>query len=166
LRVERAYEWAAVHFIADPECFLGHGTAYALEVLSAADPERQASREWRLVVLEDAGEMLAIDARREVGQALSRLLNITDGLLGQGMNALVLVTTNEPLGKLHPAIHRDGRCLAQVEFPQLPPAEANAWLERHGSTVRVTRPIGLAELYSILHGKSRDEGGRNGIGFG
>jgi hypothetical protein len=32
------------------------------------------------------------------------------------MRALVLVTTNEPLGQLHPALARPGRCLAEVDF--------------------------------------------------
>ena len=35
------------------------------------------------------------EAKHTAGQALSRLLNLTDGLLGQGRNVLVGVTTNE-----------------------------------------------------------------------
>ena len=62
------------------------------------------------MVLEDTGELLAEDAHTRTGQALSRLLNVTDGVLGQGMNTIVLVSTNEPLGRLHPAIRRAGRC--------------------------------------------------------
>ena len=69
-----------------------------------------ASPSWKLVVLEDSGELLSIDAHERTGQALSRLLNVTDGVLGQGTKAIVLVTTNEPLRKLHPAIRRAGRC--------------------------------------------------------
>lgn len=42
-----------------------------------------------------------------------------DGLIGQGFNLLVLVTTNEPVGKLHPAVVRQGRCLAEIEFGPL-----------------------------------------------
>ena len=42
------------------------------------------------------------------GQGLSRLLNVSDGLLGEGLRAVVLVTTNEPLRRLHPAVVRPG----------------------------------------------------------
>ena len=45
---------------------------------------------------------------------------------------VVLVTTNEPLRTIHPAVSRPGRCAAQVEFTAFPPEEADAWLERQG----------------------------------
>ena len=46
----------------------------------------------------------------------------------QGLRVLVLVTTNEPLRVIHPAVKRPGRCVAQVEFTAFPPDEADAWL--------------------------------------
>jgi hypothetical protein len=59
---------------------------------------------WRLLVLEDAGELIQADARAAAGQGLSRFLNVADGLIGQGLRVLVLVTTNEEVRKLHPAV--------------------------------------------------------------
>ena len=47
-------------------------------------------------MLEDAGELICTSARSQTGQALSRLLNVADGLLGQGGRCLLLITTNEP----------------------------------------------------------------------
>ncbi len=91
-----------------------------------SDPSRRAR--WRLLVLEDADELLRADAKKETGQALSRLLNVADGFLGQGERVLVLITTNEPLGRLHPAVIRPGRCLAEVEFTPLTAAESAAFL--------------------------------------
>lgn len=128
--------------------------SYLLEVLTAADPEPARGREWRLVILEDAGELLSADARERIGQALSRLLNVTDGLMGQGMNALVLVTTNEPVGKLHPAVARPGRCWAQVEFTPLSVREANAWLATQGCEQRVNASATIADLYALAHGRT------------
>lgn len=128
----------------DPDEFLGHGGAYLLDVLTwgGADEER-----WRLLILEDAGELIAADARAVAGRALSRLLNVADGLLGQGTRTLLLVTTNEPVKGLHPATRRPGRCLADIEFAPLSPEEANAWLAKHGHDRRVDRPTFLAELF-------------------
>jgi ATP-dependent 26S proteasome regulatory subunit len=79
-----------------------------------------------MLVLEDTGELLSIDAKERAGQGLSRLLNAVDGLLGQGSRVLLLITTNEELGALHPAVTRPGRCASQVEFFPLSPVEAKA----------------------------------------
>ena len=157
--------WCAPHVITDPEQFLAGGNSYLVEVMTAEDPD-EAPREWRLIVLEDAGELLARDARERTGQALSRLLNLTDGLLGQGMNSLVLVTTNEPIGQMNPAVHRPGRCWAEVEFDALPTREANRWLSRRGSEARVQRPTPIADLYALLRGDAIETEARPEIGFG
>ena len=159
-------EWCAPHVVSDPDEFLASGKSYMLDVLSARDSGPERKRGWKLVVLEDAGELMAMDARDRTGQALSRLLNVTDGLLGQGMNALVLVTTNEPLSRLHPAVHRPGRCWAEIEFEPLSTKEANEWLARHDSSVRVHRPSPVAELYALLRGEDFVREDRRMVGFG
>jgi len=81
-----------------------------------------------LLVVEDADELISRQARDRTGQALSRLLNVTDGLIGQVHPTLVCITTNEPMAELHPAVRRPGRCLADIEVPRLSRAEAAAWL--------------------------------------
>ena len=118
----------------------------------AAAPSRRPSQRAKLIVLEDAGELISADARVSAGQALSRLLNLTDGMLGQGSNVSVLVTTNEPIDRLHEAVARPGRSWAHLEFSELPVESANAWLERNGSADRVDAPATLAELYGIVRG--------------
>lgn len=142
-----AREWAAwcsVHFIMDPNELFGQGGEYMLDVLSWDDDDR-----WRLLVLEDAGELITGDARTVSGQALSRLLNVADGLLGQGTRTLIVITTNGPVRQLHPATRRAGRCLADVEFAPLSVAEANAWLAARGQTRQVDRPTSVADLYAL-----------------
>ena len=142
--------WCAAHYVTDPEQFLA-GTSYLMEVATAHRvPDDPA---WRLVVLEDAGELMAASARSQAGQGLSRVLNLTDGMLGQGVKVVLLVTTNEPLGRLHPAVHRPGRCWATVEFAPFSPAEATAWLATRGVERDVARPMTLAELYELAEGR-------------
>ena len=82
---------------------------------------------------------------------LFRSLNLTDGLLAQGRDVLVGLTTNEPLNKLHPAVVRPGRCLAQIEVGPLGKEEAVTWL---GSKEGVG-PSGatLAQLYALRAGR-------------
>ncbi len=156
--------WCSAHFIMDPDELLGHGGAYMLDVLTWGDGDDDR---WRLLILEDAGELITPDARSVAGQALSRLLNVADGLIGQGTRTLLLITTNEPVKRLHPATRRPGRCLADIEFTPLSVAEANAWLAARGVERRVDRPTPLAELF----GRSSDgplaaESTASAVGFG
>jgi hypothetical protein len=156
-------EWCSAHFIIDPDELLGRSAGYMLDVLSSgADDDR-----WRLLILEDAGELIASDARATTGQALSRLLNVADGLLGQGTRTLLLITTNEPVKSLHPATRRAGRCLADIEFTPFSVAEANAWLEARGRSERVSAPATLAELFGVTDGEPlKAEPSDVSLGFG
>ena len=114
--------------------------------------EAQAAPSWRLLILEDTGELLAADARIQAGQGLSRFLNVVDGLIGQGLRILVLVTTNEEIGRLHPAVARPGRCAANILFTRISPDHANAWLAKRDHDATVTEPLTLAALYAIVEG--------------
>ncbi|MCG8652970.1 MAG: AAA family ATPase, partial [Pirellulales bacterium] len=123
------------------------------------DDEERSDARWRVLVVEDADEMLRSDAKERVGQAMSRLLNIGDGILGQGTRVLVLITTNEPLGRLHPALVRPGRCLANVQFRPFTRSEARAWL---GDDVPPGAEFTLAEL---LADEPRASGGEKTGGY-
>jgi hypothetical protein len=136
-------EWCRFHYVTDPETFFGSSPKYMLDVV--LDEEDDGL--WRLLVLKDTGELIASDAKQQTGQGLSRLLNVVDGLIGQGLRVVVLVTTNEPLGRLHPAVARPGRCAAAIEFAAFCAEEAAAWLERNDAEP-VTRSGTLAALYA------------------
>lgn len=146
-------DWCQVDCVLDPETLFSN-PAYLMEVAlnSASDcscPDKRHQK-WRLLLLEDCDELIRGEAKQHTGQALSRLLNLTDGMLGQGRKVLVAITTNEDLARLHPAVVRPGRCLARIEVPALSHAEASAWL---GTSVGV--PAGgatLAELYALRDG--------------
>lgn len=150
--------WCSTHFVTDPEVFLGSSTSYLLDVLTADSGARdRRAAGWKLIVLEDSGELLTSDAHERTGQALSRLLNITDGLIGQGMRVIVLVTTNEPLGRLHPAVQRSGRCWREIEFQPLSADHATQWLHAEGRPLARTRPTVLADLFALVRGESVEE---------
>ncbi len=167
-------DWCEFQYIVDPDSFFGEHADYLMSVLTQpgyaemADPRVMhhmhmsggyvgaaeedgdgGSKAWRLLVLEDTGELLRPDAKSIIGQGLSRFLNVVDGLIGQGLRILVLVTTNEPIKTLHPAVARPGRCAADIEFERLSTDEANAWLEHAGTAERVERPSLLADLYAL-----------------
>lgn len=130
--------WCQPQYISDPEKFFGESSYMTQVVTTAAvanaGPTLTDAGEpeaiWRLIIAEDCDEYLRATARRDAGAALGRLLNLADGILGQGMNILVLLTTNEEVTRLHPALVRPGRCLAAVEFRTFEPDEASTWLGR------------------------------------
>jgi hypothetical protein len=156
-------DWCDIHYVTDPEEFFGRA-GYMLEVLVNEDDDDDEER-WRLLVLEDTGELLSADAKERTGQGLSRFLNVVDGLLGQGLRLLVLVTTNELLRNLHPAVSRPGRCASAVEFTPFPPEEAAEWLAARGHDPDA-RYRTLAELYARAAGHEPPrESVRRPIGF-
>jgi hypothetical protein len=138
--------WCRPHYVMDPEKLFAEPN-YLLEVAGAhLDGDADDDGRWRLVVAEDCDEYLRADAKLRAGASLGRLLNLCDGILGHGLKVLVLLTTNEDVGRLHPAITRPGRCLSQVEFEPLSPAEARDWLgDRHAAP---EAPVTLAELFA------------------
>lgn len=150
--------WCEAHYINDPEQFLG-SAQYMTNVLvqdeagsfQPAVSARLRDGRWKLVILEDSDEFLSIDAKDRSGQALQRLLNLGDGFLGQGSQCLILLTTNEPIEKIHPAIVRPGRMMADIRFAPFERQEALGWLREKGIENRSVRPeTTLAELYEMV----------------
>ncbi len=141
-------DWCQVDCVLDPER-LFNDVGYLMDIAIGED-DGSAKGRWRLLLLEDCDELIRGEAKHTAGQALSRLLNLTDGLLGQGRNVLVGVTTNEDLERLHPAVVRPGRCMARIEVGSLTRAEAVSWL---GTEEGVGRDgATLAELYALRRG--------------
>lgn len=161
-------DWCSVHYVVDPDQFFG-SAHYMMNVL--LDFGRGQNEKWRLVIIEDADELLSADAKHRKGQDVSRLLNLCDGLIGQGLRILVLITTNEEVGKMHPAIIRSGRCLANLSVGKLAPEDANAWRVAHDMKPlelgRSAPAVTLAELYEELNEFQVKSGGdgRRRIGF-
>ena len=100
--------------------------------------------------MEDSDEFLTADAKKRSGQSMSRLLNLTSGFIGQGLNTLVLITTNEPLENIHTALQREGRCMANVEFGNLTKEEGQAWAEEQKGNPVVEGATNIADLYALL----------------
>jgi len=145
-------EWCDLHYIVDPESFVGPRTEYMTGSLLSAMSDEEAPNgqpKWRLLVAEDTGELLAKDAKTQVSQGLSRLLNMVDGLIGQGLRTMVLITTNEKLEGMHEAVIRPGRTGSVIEFLPFTPDEANEWLLRNRKPCLDDRkPRTLAELFA------------------
>jgi ATPase family associated with various cellular activities (AAA)/Domain of unknown function (DUF5925) len=166
-----AWEWrefCRFEYIFDPENLLGPRADYLSRMIIGGNEseDNDNTQCWRMLVLEDTGELLSMDAKERAGQGLSRLLNAVDGLPGQDSRVLLLITTNEDLGTLHSAVTRPGRCASQIEFLPLTPAEGKSWLTARSNGRGVVTPKGprtIAELYALLEGRCVPD--RSPIGF-
>lgn len=139
--------WCDFLYITDPEQFFNDPQYFFHCVLSdnVTSWRYTNSREnnrWRIIIAEDSGEFLRRGAGQRERQAASRLLNASDGLLGQGLRFLIIITTNEPIGELDEAVCRPGRCLTNLNFGKFSPTAASKWLGRP-----VSSQMTLAELY-------------------
>jgi hypothetical protein len=139
--------WCTTTVVLDPEQLLTNVDYLQEIVLDDGDDDPLA---WNLYVIEDFDEIITASAKDRTGQALSRLLNVTDGIVGQGLQSLFLITTNEPIAALHDAITRPGRCLENIHVDPLTVPEANAWLTQRSSEHRVSKPTSLATLYGLI----------------
>jgi len=144
-------EWCQPHLITDPDRLFAD-SKYLMTVLESElgqcaptiDRPAEGSK-WKVIVAEDADAYLRSTGRSDAGAALGRLLNTTDGLLGQLSRSIVLLTTNEELPRLHPALIRPGRSHTRIEFTRFSAEEAGEWLGTAG--VAPDGGATLAELY-------------------
>ena len=148
--------WCRAEVIVDPEALFGD-PVYMNKVILQDDGEMTGNPEWipppqwRALVIEDGDEFLLSDAKERVGQGLSRMLGLTDGLLGDGLEVLLVITTNVERHDLHPALVRAGRCIARLDFPTFTTTEAQHWLAHHRQPDRkATDGMTLAELYEAI----------------
>lgn len=118
------------------------------------DDEESSEKEapLRLIVLEDSGQFFKKGAGGTPGFA--RFLNMADGIVGQGLRCVFLLTANERVADLEPAIIRPGRCIGVTEFPTFEFKEAWDWLVAHGAPDNQNASPGedqsLAGLYQRL----------------
>jgi hypothetical protein len=170
-------QWITADYIMDPEALFGHSPGYLAQMVlqnePVYDPEddeitEYTSDKWKVLIMEDTGELLREDAKDRAGQGLSRLLNLADGFIGQGLKVLIVITTNEELEALHPAVSRQGRCAAAIHFDSLSSAETVEWAKRNGipTISNISSPRTLADLFALAGSQKKIDVGRKGKALG
>lgn len=136
-------EWCGPSVVTDPDRMLADAT-YLNSIVFGSEGQG-----WLLLVIEDGDEFINVDGRDSKGQAIARLLNLADGIVGQGVNLLTLISTNVNVDQLNPALTRNGRCMANLHFGLFPEDEAREWLEGHGVEAEIEQPMSLADLFAL-----------------
>ena len=118
-----------------------------------------------IFVIEDAEELI-VSRNGQAHSGISMLLNITDGLLGEGLGIQCIATFNTNVANIDSALTRKGRLLSMYEFKPLTPQKATGLLQSiTGEYREITRPMTLAEIYHINGNSNEFREQRRRIGF-
>ena len=116
-----------------------------------------------ILVIEDAENILE-ERRGHHNSAVSNLLGLTDGLLGDCFSIELVCSFNTDISKIDSALLRKGRLIAKYEFKPLIAEKAQALSNSLGNTITIEKDLTLAEIYNLSeHDFSKGE--RKKIGF-
>lgn len=99
-----------------------------------------------IMVLEDADSILVPRAADNMN-AISGLLNLSDGLLGRALDIRIIATTNAVIEDMDEALTRPGRLCRHITTGPLPAAQADALCRKMGVKRPTTWAATLAEIY-------------------
>lgn len=103
-----------------------------------------------VLLIEDAETILRSRKSEMVNvSAVSNLLNISDGIIGDALNILIICTFNQEEDFLDDALLRKGRLKVKYKFSKLNANKANALLRRLGKDVAVNEDTTVANIYGI-----------------
>lgn len=117
-----------------------------------------------ILLLEDAEKVLRSRETQD-NSAISNILNITDGILGDCLNIMVIATFNIEREMIDPALVRKGRLLMEHHFKALDADAANRVLKNMGSDRRTSEPMTLAEIYNSEDNFHKDAEEKKRVGF-
>lgn len=100
-----------------------------------------------IFLLEDAEKVIRSRESQD-NTAVSNILNITDGLLGDCLNIFVIATFNTSRDQIDSALLRKGRLLFEHHFTELSPDKCNKIFKEIGSSKVTDVPLTLAEIFN------------------
>ena len=134
------------YYITDPDIFMNCPDYYYK--LSSKKEDRKS-----LFIFEDCAKYISPETRGSNEAGIAKILNITDGLIGQGQEDLFIFTFNEQKDQIDDAIIRPGRCNKIVKFQKFSHTQGLEWLEENGYNGDTEKEgnFSLADLYSVLN---------------
>lgn len=100
----------------------------------------------KILIIEDAEEILIAGDKRSL--AISNILNISDGILGDIYQLHMIFTFNTAITQIDPAILRKGRLNFKYEFAELEESKARALCEKLNVEYKGYKT--LAEIYNSV----------------
>ena len=100
-----------------------------------------------VLILEDC-EVLLRSRDDVINPFMSTILNLTDGLLGDGLKLKFICTFNTDINQIDAAMLRKGRLKGKYEFKKLPKERANEVCKNLGYPP-INKEASLAEIYNL-----------------
>lgn len=99
-----------------------------------------------IFIIEDCEGLIQNNGVRD--PRLSSLLNLSDGILGDGFGTKFILTFNKDISKVDPAILRKGRLKARYRFDKLCLEKSIKLAKKLGNTNIPTEPMTLSDIYN------------------
>jgi len=99
-------------------------------------------------ILEDCESVIKDRTISDFANAVSAVLNMSDGLMSDIFNGKFICTFNADLNQVDEAILRKGRCFAEYEFGKLSKDKATNLLHKLGHNVNADSEMTLADIYN------------------
>lgn len=116
-----------------------------------------------VLIIEDAENVL-LNRELNQGNAVSNILNLSDGLLSDILNIQIIATYNVKDKQLDSALFRKGRLICDYSFKQLTSDRVNALCKKI-KTKPLNKPATLSEIYYKDEKDFTHLGEREGVGF-
>jgi hypothetical protein len=104
-----------------------------------------------ILIIEDAENVIRdrLDSGQK-NQAVSNLLNLSDGLLGDSLRQPIIATFNCEISKIDSALLRNGRLIVNHEFKKLPVDKAQKLSDTLGVKIEIVESMTLADVYAQI----------------
>ena len=99
-------------------------------------------------ILEDCEQLLEDRGENPFNNAISTILNMSDGLLSDICNIKFICTFNAPISKIDDALLRKGRCAAKYEFGPLCKEKVQVLNDKYNLGHTEIKDMTLAEVYN------------------
>lgn len=96
---------------------------------------------------------------------LSTILNLSDGILGDGLNIKFICTFNADINKLDKAILRKGRLKYKYEFKALTPEKTQELAAELGKEIPEGESLTVGDIYNWEEDNGAERGKAKRIGF-
>jgi hypothetical protein len=100
-----------------------------------------------VIVIEDAEQVIMSREYRN-NDAVSTLLNLSDGLLSDILKIQIICTFNTSITNIDKALLRSGRMIGKYEFKELNRIKAQTLSDDLGYKVQITEPVAISEIFS------------------
>lgn len=102
-----------------------------------------------VLIFEDCETYLLKRTETSSNDAISNILNMTDGIYTDFMNIKIIATFNTDISKMDDALFRKGRILSKLVVNKLDVVKSNNLLKKLGYEYETKEPMTLADIYNF-----------------